>query len=115
MAAVQTWTVPASSAMNSAASRQVAMPPMAEIGRPRVDASRAISATMCSAIGLTAGPQYPRGVPLPSTVGVGAMASRSMEVIELRVLISETPSAPPALAARAGPMMLDIGSQLHQH
>ena len=57
MAAVQTCTVPAPSAMNSAASRQVAMPPMPEIGRPRVAGSRAISATMLSAIGFTAGPQ----------------------------------------------------------
>ena len=36
MAAVQTCTVPAPSAMNSAASRQVAMPPMPEIGMPGV-------------------------------------------------------------------------------
>jgi len=43
---------------------------------------------------------------LPSTVGVGAMTSRSIEVMELMVLMRETPSAPPALAARAGPMML---------
>ena len=57
MAAVHTCTVPAPSAMNSAASRQVPMPPMAEMGRPRVSASRAISATMFSAIGRTAGPQ----------------------------------------------------------
>jgi hypothetical protein len=57
MAAVQTCTLPAPSAMNSAASRQVAMPPMPEIGMPRVSGSRAISATMFMAIGLTAGPQ----------------------------------------------------------
>ena len=35
MAAVQTCTVPEPSAMNSAASRQVVMPPMPEIGLPR--------------------------------------------------------------------------------
>jgi hypothetical protein len=57
MAAVQTCTLPAPSAMNSAASRQVVMPPMPEIGNPRVSASRAISATMFMAIGFTAGPQ----------------------------------------------------------
>ena len=57
MAAVQTCTGPEPSAMNSAASRQVVMPPMPEIGLPRVSASRAISATMLRAIGLTAGPQ----------------------------------------------------------
>jgi hypothetical protein len=54
---VQTCTEPAPSAMNSAASRQVVMPPMPEIGRPWVSGSRAISATMLSAIGFTAGPQ----------------------------------------------------------
>jgi hypothetical protein len=43
--------------MYSAASRQVVMPPMPEIGRPAVCGSRAMSATMLSAIGLTAGPQ----------------------------------------------------------
>ena len=36
---------------------QVPMPPIAEIGLPRVAGSRAISATMFSAIGRTAGPQ----------------------------------------------------------
>ena len=54
---MQTCTVPAPSAMNSAASRQVVMPPMPEIGRPRVSLSRAISDTIESAIGFTAGPQ----------------------------------------------------------
>ncbi len=57
MAAVQTCTVPAPSAMNSAASRQVVMPPMAEIGMPWVSRSRAISDVIDSAIGFTAGPQ----------------------------------------------------------
>ncbi|MNT52601.1 hypothetical protein D3C71_1890180 [compost metagenome] len=57
MAAVQTCTVPQPSAMYSAASFQVVMPPMPEMGRPAVCGSRAISATMFWAIGLTAGPQ----------------------------------------------------------
>ena len=57
MAAVQTWTLPAPSAMNSAASRQVVMPPRPEIGIPRVSGSRAISLVMDSAMGFTAGPQ----------------------------------------------------------
>ena len=57
IAAVQTCTLAAPSAMNSAASRQVLMPPIAEIGRPLQSGSRAISPTMCSAIGFTAGPQ----------------------------------------------------------
>ena len=57
MAAVQTCTVPAPSAMKSSASRQVPTPPMPEIGRPAVKGSRAISATMFSAIGFTAEPQ----------------------------------------------------------
>jgi hypothetical protein len=41
--------------MNSAASRQVCTPPMPEMGSPRT--SRAMAATMCSAMGFTAGPQ----------------------------------------------------------
>ena len=57
IAAVQTCTLVAPSAMNSAASRQVLMPPMPEIGKPGTSGSRAISPTMRSAIGLTAGPQ----------------------------------------------------------
>ena len=57
MAAVQTCTLPAPSAMNSAASRQVVMPPMPLIGRPRVAGLRATSATMFRAMGFTAGPQ----------------------------------------------------------
>ena len=56
MAAVHTWTVPQPSAMYSAASRQVLMPPMPESGSSAVSGSRAISATMWSPIGLTAGP-----------------------------------------------------------
>ena len=55
MTAVQTWTLVEPSAMNSAASRQLAMPPMPEIGT--MPGSRASAATMWSAIGLTAGPQ----------------------------------------------------------
>jgi hypothetical protein len=39
---------------------------------------------------------------LPSTVGIGAIRSRSTCVIELSVLISDTASAPPRNAARAG-------------
>ena len=57
IAAVQTCTLPAPSAMNSAASRQVVIPPMPEIGSPAVAGSRAISETMHCAIGFTAGPQ----------------------------------------------------------
>ena len=57
MAAVQTCTFCAPSAMNSAASRQVEMPPMPEIDMPGALPSRAISPTMRSAIGLIAGPQ----------------------------------------------------------
>jgi hypothetical protein len=52
---VHTCTVDDPSARNSAASRHVAIPPIPEMGRRGT--SRAIAATMCSAIGLTAGPQ----------------------------------------------------------
>jgi len=43
-------------AMNSAASRHVAMPPMPEIGKP-TSGSAAQACTILSAIGFTAGPQ----------------------------------------------------------
>ena len=71
------------------------------MGKPWVSGSRAISATMCMAMGLTAGPQYPPCVPLPSIIGSGLITSRLTEVIELMVLMRDTASAPPALAARA--------------
>jgi hypothetical protein len=58
MTAVHTCTLVAPRAMNSAASRQLAMPPMPEMGTvtrgSRVEASWL---TMKSAIGFTAGPQ----------------------------------------------------------
>ena len=81
------------------------MPPIAEIGSPRVSWPLAISETIDSAIGLTAGPHMPPCVPLPSTASAIAIASRSMPMIELIVLISETASAPPSLAAFAGRRM----------
>ena len=54
---------------------------------------------------MTAGPHMPPCVPLPSMFGEGAIASRSIPMIELIVLISETASAPPFNAARAGKRM----------
>ena len=76
---------------------------MPEIGRPRVsgvardlghhverdrlDRRAAIAAVAC---------------PCRRWSGIGAKVSRSTEVIELMVLISDTASAPPRLAARAG-------------
>ena len=56
MTAVHTCTLVEPSEMNSAASRQVEMPPMPLIGM-RMPASRASAATMWSAMGFTAGPQ----------------------------------------------------------
>ncbi|MNT59379.1 hypothetical protein D3C72_1968830 [compost metagenome] len=56
MTAVQTWTDVAPSAMNSAASFQVLMPPMPEMGKLN-SRCRASWPTMLRAIGLTAGPQ----------------------------------------------------------
>ena len=53
----KTCTVPAPRAMNSAASRHVVTPPMPEMGSPWVSGFRAISDTMESAMGFTAGPQ----------------------------------------------------------
>ena len=81
------------------------MPPIAEIGRPLVAGSLAMSETIDSAIGFTAGPHMPPCVPLPSTACAIVIASRSSPMIELTVLISETASAPPFLAACAGRRM----------
>src|SRR5690242_11958399 len=101
MTAVQTCTDDAPNNRNSAASFQVEMPPMPEIGRPLVAGSAAMADSMFRAIGLTAGPQYPPWLDLPRTAGRGVNVSRSTPVIELMVLIRETASAPPSLAARA--------------
>src|SRR5215471_9108941 len=98
MAAVQTWTDVAPSSMNSTASRQLAMPPMPEMG---IATALATDETMCSAMGLTAGPQYPPWLPRPATAGRGAYVSRSTPTRLLKVLTRETASAPPAWAARA--------------
>jgi len=57
---------------------------------------------MFSAIGRTAVPQYPPCEPCLPTLGDIVMVSRFTPMMELMVLISETASAPPALAARAG-------------
>ena len=81
---------------------------MPEIGSPRVSGSRAISATMFRPIGLTAGPQYPPCEPVPPVLGEIDMESRSMPMIELMVLISDTASAPPFFAARAGSRMSEM-------
>src|SRR5437870_5484740 len=100
MTEVHTCTVVDPSAMTWAAYRQVARPPIPEMGMPTAGAA-AQAATMLSAMGFTAGPQYPPWLPSPRTAGLGAKLSRSMDTIELMVLISEMASAPPALAARA--------------
>ena len=99
---MHTCTLPAPSARNSAASRQVVTPPIPLIGMRDSAGSRAISATMFSAMGFTAGPQYPPCAPFPSIVGSGANRSRSTDVIELMVFIRLTASAPPRIAASAG-------------
>jgi hypothetical protein len=52
---VHTWTDVEPSAMNSAASRQVEIPPMPRDGH--AIPGRALAATMWSAMGFTAGPQ----------------------------------------------------------
>jgi hypothetical protein len=87
--------------MNSAASRQLPMPPMPEIGRPRdriardlghhVQRDRLHRRAAIAAVGAGAADDR-----------MATMRSRSRWVIELMVLISETASAPPASAARAG-------------
>ena len=107
------------SAMNSAASRQVSMPPMPEIGMPwrlrvagdlghhvqrdRLHRRAAIAAMRALAVDRRR--RAPSGRDRPS-------------VIELMVLISETASAPPCLAARAGVRMsvtLGVSLTMHRH
>src|SRR5260370_16623481 len=100
MAAVQTCTVPHPIRMNSAASRHPETPPIPEIGSP-TSGSDAICCTRCSAIGFTAGPQYPPCAENPPTLGRGVNVSRSIPVIELIVLMAERPSARPRLPAPA--------------
>ncbi len=56
MTAVQTCSDDAPSSRNSAASCQLEMPPMPEIGMP-MPGCLAMAETMLSAIGFTAGPQ----------------------------------------------------------
>ena len=76
----------------------------------------AICCTRCSAIGFTAGPQYPPCAERPPTSGRGVNVSRSMPVIELIVLMAESASAPPRLRrARHRPDVGDVRRQLHQH
>src|SRR5437764_15413491 len=101
MTAVHTCTVVHPRTMNSAASRQLEIPPIPLIGKPTCG-SFATDETMFKAIGFTAGPQYPPCADRPPTSGRGVNVSRSTPVIELIVLMSETASAPPFLAARAG-------------
>src|SRR6267378_3321118 len=100
MTAVQTCSEPAPRAMNSAASRQEAMPPMPEIGIFTAG-SAATAETRWRAIGLTAGPQYPPWLDFPATEGCGSKVDRSTPTIELIVLMSDSASAPPLTAARA--------------
>ena len=113
MAAVQTCTVPAPSAMNSAASRQVVMPPMPEIGRPRrlavagdlgdhVERDRLHRRAAIAAMGALA---VDRSAPARSCRDRPLM-------IELMVLISETASAPPCL--RRARRVADVGDVRRQ-
>jgi hypothetical protein len=98
--------------MNSAASRQVETPPMPEIGRPGVSASRAISATIVQRDRLDRRAAHAAMRALAVDVGIGAIASRSTPMIELMVLISDTASAPPASPRGAGADVGDVRRQL---
>src|SRR5580704_3544775 len=88
----------APSAMCSAASFQYPIPPIPTIG---IFTALATEETRCSAIGFTAGPQYPPCDERPPTFGVGANVSRLTLITELIVLIKLTASAPARSAARA--------------
>src|SRR6185503_10526861 len=101
MTAVHSWTDEEPKSMNSTASDQLEIPPMPEMGSPLVGGSVAIELTMFSAIGLTAGPQYPPCAALPPTANLGTIVSTLTPMSELIVLMRDTPSAPPSLAARA--------------
>ncbi len=92
--------------MNSAASRHVETPPIPDMGSPGT--SRAMAATIWSAMGFTAGPQYPPFVDASPTRGKGTIRSRSTPMRLLIVLMSETPSAPPSRAARAASTMSPV-------
>ena len=71
---------------------------------------------MFSAIGFTAGPQYPPCELLPSTFGRGSKVSRSIPVIELIVLIARKPIRVRALGRpRHHADVGDVRRQLHQH
>ena len=100
MAAVQTWSEEAPIKRKSSASSHVWIPPIAETGSWNSSAFPS-RVTMWSAIGLTAGPQYPPDVPWPATEGMGLNVSWSTAITLLIVLMSETPSAPPRCAAIA--------------
>src|SRR5437763_10919175 len=104
MTAVQTCTVVAPRSRNSAASRQLETPPIPDIGI-LISRSLAIDETIFNAIGFTAGPQYPPCAERPPTLGRGVNVSRSMPVMELMVLMAESASAWPRLAARAAARM----------
>src|SRR3989442_7587438 len=86
--------------MNSAASRHDAMPPIPEMGIFTLE-SAATAETRWSAIGLTAGPQYPPWLDLPATDGCGSNVVRSTPTIEVIVFIRDRASAPALTAARA--------------
>src|SRR5579862_2868933 len=105
MTAVQTCNELAPSATNSAASGQVPIPPMPLMG---IFTRLAQAETICSAIGFTAGPQYPPCDDFPRTVGRGAKVSRSTLIRLLMVLIREMPWAPPFSAAAAILVMSEI-------
>jgi hypothetical protein len=77
MTAVQTCTEVQPSSRNSAASCQLPMPPMPEMGTGGPSTVSAMTCcTMFNAMGLTAGPQYPPWELMPSTLGRGANVSK---------------------------------------
>ena len=103
---------------NSAASAPVSTPPIPERSAfPPLSPSiiAASAATLASATGFTAGPEYPPGVVAPSTHGCGLSVSRSTPEIELMVFIAASPRAPPASAALpASAMLVTLGVSLAQ-
>src|SRR5699024_10639540 len=100
IAAVATCTLDDPISINSTAVCQSEIPPIPEIGT-LIRGCLAHSPTILSAIGLTAGPQYPPCDPFPPTCGIVFHLSRSTTAQLLIVLIMLIASAPQSAAASA--------------
>ncbi len=107
MTALHTWRVEAPSKRNSAASSQVPIPPMPEMG---VFTAWAMVATAFKAIGFTAAPERPPCDEYPATPGLGTRVSRSTPIMAPTVLMAEIACAPAWIQAFAtNPTSVTLG------